>query len=142
MIKLIFQLNSKYFYNYFTLFYLKSLEFLLISDWVARFVISCAVQFLIYYINFGVLPIIFEKLKMNEEKLVRRKIPIKKQKTSHLFSTSMFAQLKEDPHEEDLPSGGDNEQLYKECVIVNEVETKKDDVNFSNLLHNINENNN
>jgi len=94
----------------------------------------------LYYVNFGLLPLLFEKLNLNQHhKSIRlsNSLDSKKNKLSRLFSASMFAggdEIEKKQENEDRF----RQQIYKDSEVVKEVRTKKSEVNFANLLNNYN----
>ncbi len=104
------------------------------------FCLNCFKYFVLYYVNFGLLPLLFEKLNLNElQNTTRLSNPLdtRKNKLSRLFSTSMFAggdEIEKTLENEDRS----RQQIYKDSEVVKEVKTKKSEVNFANLLNNYN----
>ena len=110
------------------------------------FVISCLKYFFVYYVTLGVLPLIFDKLNMNEKDLQKNS-----EVTKSIFKASMFA-IK-DKHENtgnlvspiyknsvypfqkhSITHSQENRKLFSSTVLVNKIDPKIKDENLEFLI--------
>ena len=110
------------------------------------FVISCLKYFFVYYVTLGVLPLIFDKLNMNEKDLQKNS-----EVTKSIFKTSMFAI--NDKHEnnrnsvspifknsvspfqnQSITHSQGKKKLFSSTVLVNKIDPKIKDENLEFLI--------
>lgn len=103
------------------------------------FIIACLKYFTVYYITFGIIPLLFDKVNLNvkDERSVYTKSEVSKDlKTSRftIFPIRESEAERETSILPGLPQNKNNTNLFKNSVLVKHLEPKDKDENLEFLI--------